>query len=181
MPRRLDSWRSPLVAGRPRSVLVVDDIPAVRRSVSLLLSAAGYRVFEASDGAEALDVLQAASDLARGRMRPEAGPVDLVLTDVMMPFGGVALVQEIRARWPGQRLLYMSAYPAETILAEGMRTLDAPFLSKPFKPDELLGKLWEAFQTPAPGRATPPDGSARPSSTPRGTEAPKSGDRDPPA
>ncbi|HEU4697727.1 MAG TPA: response regulator, partial [Gemmatimonadales bacterium] len=76
------------------------------------------------------------------------GAIDLVLTDVMMPFSGVALGQEIRARWPEQRVLYMSAYPAESLQAEGLRRVDGPFLAKPFTAEELLSAVWAALEEP---------------------------------
>ncbi|HEU4697657.1 MAG TPA: response regulator [Gemmatimonadales bacterium] len=144
--------------GRPRSVLIVDDLAAVRQATGRLLGAAGYRVFEAGDGAEALEVLQAASALAPAHERGMGGAIDLVLTDVMMPFSGVALGQEIRARWPEQRVLYMSAYPAESLQAEGLRRVDGPFLAKPFTAEELLSAVWAALQElqGAPSAATPP-------------------------
>lgn len=146
MARRNPYAAAPGVDGRPRSVLVVDDVAMVRRAVATLLSAAGYRVFEAGDGAEALEVLQAASAVAPAHERGYGGAIDLVLTDVLMPFSGVALGQEIRARWPEQRVLYMSAYPAESLIAEGLRTIDGPFLAKPFTAEELLSKIWAALQ-----------------------------------
>jgi two-component system, cell cycle sensor histidine kinase and response regulator CckA len=152
--------QEPVAGGRPRSVLIVDDIAMVRRSIAVLLSAAGFRVFEASDGAEALEVLKAASAMARLHEQGHGGAIDLVLTDVMMPFGGVALVQEIRARWPEQRVLYMSGFPAATLRAEGLGALDGPFLAKPFNAEELMEKVWEALQT------RPADTGRHPASAP---------------
>jgi CheY-like chemotaxis protein len=127
------------VPSPPPSVLVVDDQQVVRRLAQRLLSEAGYRVFEAEDGAEALDVLNS------------TGPVDLLLVDAMMPrLGGVALVQQVLERWPQQRVLYMSAYPAEILAQEEAVNLQTPFLAKPFARDELLAKVEEALRTPTP-------------------------------
>ena len=107
-------------------VLVVDDEPAVRRMAYHLLSELGYRVFEAGDGAEALAVVSM------------PGTVDLVLCDVVMPrMDGVTLLREIRLRWPGQRVVLMSAHPAEVMVRHGLAEADVPFLSKPFTRDEL--------------------------------------------
>jgi DNA-binding NtrC family response regulator len=55
---------------------------------------------------------------------------------------------EIRKRWPGQRILYMSAHPAEVLVQHGVTQLDAPFLAKPFTRDELLTKVSEALAHP---------------------------------
>jgi len=117
------------------SILVVDDQPSVRRMAHRLLSEWGFRVFEAENGEEALEVLQTARN-----------PVQLVMVDVVMPMpDGVEVAREIHRRWPGQRILYMSAYPAEILAQHGLRALDAVFLAKPFTRDELLTKVGEAL------------------------------------
>lgn len=123
---------------RAPSILVVDDQATVRRMTHRLLSEWGFRVFEAESGEEALDVLEAA----------RAG-VQLVIIDVVMPIAdGVQLSRSIQERWPGQRILYMSAHPAEVLVQYGLSELDAPFLAKPFTRDELLTKVSEALARP---------------------------------
>ena len=120
------------------TVLVVDDIPLARRIATRILSEEGYRVLEADGADEALEVLSE----ARGR-------VDLVLLDVVMPRGdGVALTKAIRADWPAQRLLYMSAHPAEILARHGLKDLNVPFLAKPFTRVELLTKVNTALRHP---------------------------------
>jgi two-component system, cell cycle sensor histidine kinase and response regulator CckA len=120
------------------SILVIDDQATVRRMAHRLLSEWGFRVFEAESGEEAVEVL----DTAR------AG-VQLVIVDVVMPLkDGVEVTAEIRKRWPGQRILYMSAHPAEVLVQHGVTQLDAPFLAKPFTRDELLTKVSEALAHP---------------------------------
>lgn len=120
------------------SILVIDDQPTVRRMAHRLLSEWGFRVFEAESGEEGMEVL----DTAR------AG-VQLVIVDVVMPFAdGVQVAGLIRERWPGQRLLYMSAHPAEVLVEYGLTKLDAPFLAKPFTRDELLTKVSESLAQP---------------------------------
>jgi two-component system, cell cycle sensor histidine kinase and response regulator CckA len=123
---------------RAPSILVVDDQATVRRMTHRLLSEWGFRVFEAESGEEALDVLEAA----------RAG-IQLVIIDVVMPIAdGVQLSRSIQERWPGQRILYMSAHPAEVLVQYGLSELDAPFLAKPFTRDELLTKVSEALARP---------------------------------
>jgi two-component system cell cycle sensor histidine kinase/response regulator CckA len=120
------------------TVLVVDDTPLARRIATRILSEEGYRVLEADGADEALEVLGE----ARGR-------VDLVLLDVVMPGGdGVALTKSIRAEWPDQRLLYMSAHPAEILARHGLKDLNVPFLAKPFTRVELLTKVKSALRHP---------------------------------
>ena len=100
-----------------------------------LLSEWGFRVFEAESGEEGMEVL----DTAR------AG-IQLVIVDIVMPFAdGVQVTQRIRERWPQQRILYMSAHPAEVLVEYGLTEFDAPFLAKPFTRDELLAKVSAAL------------------------------------
>ena len=120
------------------TVLVVDDLRLARRIATRILSEEGYRVLEADGADEALEVLSE----ARGR-------VDLVLLDVVMPKSdGVALTKSIRAEWPDQRLLYMSAHPAEVLARHGLEDLNVPFLAKPFTRVELLTKVKSALRHP---------------------------------
>jgi DNA-binding response OmpR family regulator len=82
------------------------------------------------------------------------GRVDLVLLDVVMPgFDGVEVGEIIQTLWPGQRLLFMSAHPAEVLARHGLKDLDVPFLAKPYTRVELLAKVEEALRRPASGAA----------------------------
>ena len=122
------------------TVLVVDDVGVARRIAARLLSEAGFRVLEADGAEEALEVLGE----ARGR-------VDLVILDVVMPGrDGVALAQAILADWPDQRLLFMSAHPAEILYRHGLNELAVPFLAKPYSRTELLSKVKAALRRPGP-------------------------------
>ena len=129
----------------PPTLLIVDDQRVVRRLVQRLLSEAGYRTFEAENGAEALDVLNL------------IGRVDLVLVDVVMPrLNGAELVRELLARWPDQRVLYMSAHPAERLAQYQAPDLQVPFLAKPFTHETLLAKVEDALRRlPAPAWRPP--------------------------
>ncbi len=130
------------------SILVIDDQATVRRMAHRLLSEWGFRVFEAESGEEAMEVLETA----------KAG-VQLVVVDVVMPLqDGVQVGRRICQRWPAQRILYMSAHPAEVLAAHGLAELTVPFLAKPFTRDELLTKVSEALARPA---ITLPEGNPR--------------------
>ena len=118
----------------PPTVLVVDDDAIVRRVVQGHLSDAGYRIFEAEDGREALEVLE------------RIGSVDLIVVDVVMPrLDGPAFVEELLRLRPSQPVLFISAYPAERTVEGGRPS--HPFLSKPFTRDQLYAKVVEAGQT----------------------------------
>jgi CheY-like chemotaxis protein len=125
--------RLPLVAGRPPSeepslpqpargaghILVVDDEPAVRRVLTQQLTQAGYQVSDASDGAMAL-----------ARLRAAVVPVDLVLTDLVMPnMGGEALARQMAREFPGLPVLCMSGTPG---LATGN--------NEPWSVDQVIAK-----------------------------------------
>ena len=118
-----------------RTILVVDDVGVVRKIAFRLLSEAGYRVFEAGSAAEALEVLSTARQ-----------PINLALVDVILPeVTGVDLVRIIREEWPSTRVLFMSAFPAEILVREGLDHPNVIFLAKPFTRDELLTKVTEAL------------------------------------
>ena len=129
----------------PPTVLVVDDEPVVRRLAYRILNAAGYRVLEASDGAEALEVLRNAPH-----------KIDLVVVDAVMPnLDGAALSTAIFNEWPTQRVLLMSAHGEEVFGRLGLRRMSAPFLAKPFTDLELLAKVERAIREPLLSTAQP--------------------------
>jgi two-component system cell cycle sensor histidine kinase/response regulator CckA len=126
------------------TILVVDDVGVVRKAAFHLLSEAGYRVFEAGSAPEALEVLSTARQ-----------PINLVIVDVVMPeINGVDLVRLIRNEWPSVRVVFMSAYPAEVLVREGLEHPNVVFLAKPFTREELLGKVKAALgSSPRPNDA----------------------------
>ena len=132
------------VVPRPRgggeTVLVVEDGDDLRPLICRLLAAAGYKVIVASDGNDALEVA------AR-----HAGRVDLLLTDLVMPvMTGDAVATRMRQLYPGIRVLYMSGYAKPFIGADGAQQADYPVLRKPFSRSELLVKVVEILDQPAP-------------------------------
>ncbi|HKP96199.1 MAG TPA: response regulator [Fibrobacteria bacterium] len=113
-------------------ILVVDDETAVRQLMADVLRMNGYRADTASHGVEALEMCDG-----------EAGPPDLLLTDVMMPpyFDGVELVRRMRARKPELKVLYVSAFAGDPRLAEVFRDDLSDFLPKPLSPIVLLQRV----------------------------------------
>jgi two-component system, cell cycle sensor histidine kinase and response regulator CckA len=120
--------------GRER-ILIVEDEPAVRESAVSLLLGLGYAVLEAADGPAAL---------ALAERNP---PVDLLLTDLIMPGGmnGVALAEALKARQPALRILYCSGYSENAILPLGE---PASLLQKPYRRQELAHKIRAALDAP---------------------------------
>ena len=126
-----------------RSILVVDDAAVVRRLAFRLLAEAGYRVFEAGSAAEALEVLNMAS-----------GHVELVLIDVVMPeVNGVDLARMVLEVAPEARIVFMSAFPAEILVREGLRDVQVQFLAKPFTREELLSIVARSLMEARTGAA----------------------------
>ncbi|MBI2385148.1 MAG: response regulator [Elusimicrobia bacterium] len=118
------------------TVLVVEDEDGVRKMICRSLLDQGYRVEAAADGEEALRLLEARS-----------GPIDLVLTDIIMPgMNGRALAERIAARAPETRILYMSGYPDDVIARHGVLEPGTPFLQKPFTPRLLVETLREVLR-----------------------------------
>jgi len=122
--------------GGLETVLVVEDDEQVRRLVCRLLAEAGYTVLEAVAGMEALGVAQR-----------HDGPIDLLLSDVVMPeMGAEKLVGELLPLRPGLRVVLMSGYVEETIADPRFAYEDTVFLQKPFSAGALLAIVRESLR-----------------------------------
>lgn len=120
------------------TILLVEDEEALRRLTRTSLESSGYRVLEAKDGIDALEV-----------SNRHDGPLDLLLTDIVMPgMGGHTLAQEISERRPGIRIVYMSGYTGQTIGGQGPIEPGSDFVSKPFTREVLRRKVREALDRP---------------------------------
>jgi len=119
-------------------ILLVEDEPLIRRLVATTLSRAGYQVVEASNGEEALACVEGLDE-----------PIDLLVTDVMMPkMNGAELAARIRLQSPNLRVLFMSGY-AETVIAnDGALPAGVDLLQKPFSPRHLRERVGKALDRP---------------------------------
>jgi signal transduction histidine kinase/ActR/RegA family two-component response regulator len=121
--------------GGSETVLVVEDEDEVRSLASEFLRSAGYSVLTAKDGVEALEIA--------GRL---GGAIQLLLTDVVMPkMRGTELAQELKARFPGLRVVYMSGY-LEQDPCSGEILEKAIVLQKPFSRDSLVREIGDALE-----------------------------------
>ena len=112
--------------GGKEHILIVDDEDGIRRSAARVLTRHGYSVEEAGDGDEALAALNNGGP-----------PVDLILTDIVMPRGGgLALYQELRER--GKRVLLMSGYTTGDFDALNKAQAGLRILHKPWTVTDLL-------------------------------------------
>jgi two-component system cell cycle sensor histidine kinase/response regulator CckA len=132
---------APAPVGGHETILLVEDEKSVRRFLCSVLADAGYVVREASDGREAIQALR-------------AGPVDLVVTDMVMPhMGGRELTSIVRQEFPGTKLLITSGYLSDPATWRWIMDDRLRLLQKPFGPRELLAAVRESLDEPS----FPPD------------------------
>ncbi len=119
-----------------KTVLIVEDDTAVRKAVRFILQKTGYQVLEAGDGEEAMQVFE-----------QHAGPVDLLLTDVLLPGkSGPELAGQVREKQPGMKILYVSGYSKRAVVDQEVSRKGAEFLRKPFSLDELVVKVRKVLE-----------------------------------
>ena len=128
-----DTRKGPPPQGR-ETVLVVDDDEMIRAVIRLALQERGYKVLEARNPTEALEIFQ-----------KEGATIHLLVTDIIMPvMSGHKLAERILQLWPGKKVLYLSGYvSADT--ARFSPGQSAAFLRKPFGIPELLWKVREVL------------------------------------
>jgi CheY-like chemotaxis protein len=116
------------VRGGAETILVVEDEPFLRKVVRGILEHYGYRVLEASNGTEALNIW--------GKNRDK---IDLLLTDIVMPEGmsGRDVAEKILTEQPNLQVIYMSGYNLEIVGANFALQEGINFLQKPFHPQKL--------------------------------------------
>ena len=135
--------------GGRRTILLVEDEEAVRTLAREVLEEAGYVVLEAENGDRALALVERRD-----------GPIDLLVTDVVMPgLGGVELARLFAERCPDAGVLFMSGYASPDPAREEVGRLPGGFLQKPFAPRDLLASVKEVLG-PAPAGEAPPDADA---------------------
>ena len=120
---------------RSANILLVEDELPVRIVARRILERDGYRVLEATDGSNALDI---ASRLLE--------PIDLVITDLVMPgMGGRELVRQLRMGPHPARVLFMSGYAMDAVNRLSLLEASDAFIEKPFTVDSLSRKVKEVL------------------------------------
>jgi len=132
---------APAAGGRAGSgtVLVLEDEELVRRVITAALTEGGYDVIEAVGRSEALALCE--------ERRAAGQPVDLLLSDVVMP--GMPLAEfstRLPEVQPGLKVIFMSGYTDRAMLHQGLLDGTAPFLQKPFSVEALLAKVQAALE-----------------------------------
>ena len=132
LPRMSSSHPAARSRGEETVLLVEDEAP-LRRVIREVLADSGYEVVEASDGHEAARTI--------ARLAEEGQPIDLVLSDVVMPGpSGRELAATVRARWPAARVLLMSGYDEDAT-----NEVAEPILGKPFTAAALTRRVREVL------------------------------------
>jgi len=127
-------------------VLLVEDQPEVRGVTRVILRNLGFEVLEAESGEHALGI-------------PDRhdGPIDLLLTDVIMPgMNGRELASRFEALRPRAKVIFMSGYTDRIMSEDGLLDPSIHFLRKPFLPEELCELVAKALGRFSPGTAPSP-------------------------
>jgi len=125
------------------TVLLVEDERALRKLTRKMLLDMGLTVLEAEDASQAIAITQQTDT-----------PIDLLLTDVIMPgMSGWALAETLSSPHPEMKILYMSGYPDGVIEKNSPSTAGISILRKPFTRDELLRRIEDAA-IGVPGKST---------------------------
>ena len=145
--RKVEPLGATPVAGAPvgpksarstETVLLVEDEESILKLARRVLTRQGYQVLAASTPRQALDLV-----------REHPGPIDLLITDVVMPeMNGRELAEAVRSQYPGIRRLFMSGYTREIIGHQGVLEDGVHFLHKPFSSSQLAAKVREALPPP---------------------------------
>jgi two-component system, cell cycle sensor histidine kinase and response regulator CckA len=133
--------------GCPRgceTLLLAEDEEAVRQSAREFLTLHGYIVLEAANGAEALAIAKSYD-----------GPIDLMITDVVMPqLGGAKLAAELASDRPDMKVLFVSGYAETTFQRHGEIDVTTRFLQKPFSLKAMARKIREVLDAEKVAAAT---------------------------
>jgi CheY-like chemotaxis protein len=122
------------------TILLVEDEDALRAIVRRVLQRCGYTVLEARHGSEALRLAE-----------QHQGPLQLLITDVVMPIlGGRELVERLARLRPDIKVLYLSGYTDDAVVRHGVLQAEVAFLQKPFTMAALATKVRQLLGSPAP-------------------------------
>ncbi|MBI5606089.1 MAG: response regulator [Deltaproteobacteria bacterium] len=115
-----------------RHILVVDDSPTLRTSLTFCLENAGYQITEAENGQEALEILK--------RLKEEGTSISLIITDINMPvMDGIRFIQEVKTTsFRFVPILVLSTETGRSLKDQAKAAGAAGWLLKPFRPEQLL-------------------------------------------
>lgn len=118
------------------TILAVDDESMIRQLMVAALKKKGYHVLEASNGTEALELIE-----------QHKGAIDLLVTDVVMPrIGGAELARRLRETRPNAAVLMVTGCSEQMVTGTSVSTADAGILQKPFRSMDLVNRVHELLQ-----------------------------------
>ncbi len=118
----------------PVDCLVVDDEPRLRQVLVHMMRNDGFRCFEASNGAEAIELLQ-------------RQPVTLIMSDMRMPrIDGIELLRQVRARWPDTAVVMITAVADVEVAVSCLANGAMDYLTKPFHLEEVRARVQQALE-----------------------------------
>jgi len=131
----------PAVRGGTETILVAEDVEALRKLFSNSLAPMGYRILTAKDGFAALDIA-----------KQFEGIIDLLITDVVMPtMGGSELATLLRQQRPLLKVLYVTGYTDDALVQHGVLEPGVALMHKPFGPVDLQIKVRQILDAPKSG------------------------------
>ncbi len=132
----VEALSSNLIDGQGETIMVVEDNVATQTAVREILETLNYRVVSASDGKEALEIIENFN-----------GAIDLVLSDMVMPvMGGVELYQKLIERKLATKVVLMSGYPLGAGTRELLDQKGVTWLQKPMRSDALAQLIREVLE-----------------------------------
>jgi CheY-like chemotaxis protein len=139
-PSSVDGWL--IVPRGTETILLADDDPGVRALSRLALQSYGYTVLDAADGDEAIRIGLA-----------HAGPIHLLVTDLVMPrAGGREVAERLGPVHRESRVLFLSGYTDDALVRHGVLEAGVAFLHKPFTPTTLARKVREVLDAETASR-----------------------------
>ncbi|SUZ32889.1 Sensor kinase CckA [Roseibaca ekhonensis] len=134
----VDDAPATLIQRGQETILVVEDDASLRKNVVGQLRFLGYEVIAASDGDEALNILNRSPD------------IDLLFTDVVMPgkMGGRQIADAAQKLLPSIKVLFTSGYTENSIVHDGRLETGVKLLSKPYRRERLAAKIREVLDMP---------------------------------
>ncbi len=123
-----------VVLDKEKTILIVDDNDTFREYVITILDIHGLNIIEAEDGEDAIE-----------KCKQYEGPIDMLLTDVVMPgMNGKELSEKIRKLYPDIKILFMSGYSEDILVHPDVYDIlnsEVNFLQKPFTSKDLIKKI----------------------------------------
>ncbi len=135
LPKKEKDKKKIKTVGGHETIMVVEDEYMVRELVCDTLRNSGYKVIEATNGKEAIEIFE-----------KNKKKIDMILTDVIMPeMSGRKLIETLSEKLPHLKALYMSGYTDDAIIRHGVLEPGMDYIQKPFTPKSLIQKIREVL------------------------------------